>query len=93
MKREHMERIQKLARTRCLISNDDCMGRIEIHHLTDGGRRMGDAYTVPLCEGHHRTGKDSYHKSKKPFMARHGSNEELLKKANKLLEVFDDTHF
>lgn len=26
----------------------------EIHHLLDGGVRRGHAYTIPLCEFHHR---------------------------------------
>lgn len=26
----------------------------EIHHLTDGGRRLGHRYTIPLCPWHHR---------------------------------------
>lgn len=26
----------------------------ELHHLLDGGRRMGDWYTVFLCRGHHQ---------------------------------------
>lgn len=26
----------------------------EVHHLLDGGHRMGHWYTIPLCSGHHR---------------------------------------
>lgn len=29
-------------------------GPTEIHHLTDGGRRMGNEYTIPLGRFHHR---------------------------------------
>jgi hypothetical protein len=26
----------------------------EVHHILDGGRRMGHWFTIPLCPGHHR---------------------------------------
>jgi len=89
-----MERIQKLARTRCIIGNGDCGGRLEIHHLTDGGRRLGDLFTIPLCFNHHQAQSplpvgEAYHKGKKTFMQKYGNNQELLQKANKLLEGFD----
>jgi hypothetical protein len=28
--------------------------RVEIHHLLRAGKRMGHAYTIQLCPGHHR---------------------------------------
>jgi hypothetical protein len=28
--------------------------QIEIHHILDGGRRMGHRFTIPLCKGHHQ---------------------------------------
>ena len=41
----------------CLVASDQCEGRIEAAHTQDGGRGIGmkasDAYTVPLCAGHH----------------------------------------
>lgn len=26
----------------------------EVHHILEGGRRMGDWFSIPLCAGHHR---------------------------------------
>lgn len=33
----------------CMINNEDCGGNLEAHHLTSGGRRLGDKFTIPLC--------------------------------------------
>lgn len=75
----------------CLINNGDCKGVTEVHHLTDGGRRLGHMHTIPLCQFHHTQGHDSYHQSKKSFMARYGNNDELLRKTNELLEAYENS--
>lgn len=84
------DRMFRLKQMPCLINNGDCQGVTEVHHLTDGGRRLGHMFTVPLCQWHHTQGHDSYHRSRKPFMQRYGDNAELLRKANKLLEAYDE---
>ena len=28
--------------------------RVEVHHLVEGKRRLGDDHTIPLCAYHHR---------------------------------------
>jgi hypothetical protein len=65
---------------------------VDVHHLTRGGRRLGDRYTVPLCRWHHlRQPPEPFdHKGaanfygpslldgSKVFHQAHGSDEELL---------------
>lgn len=52
---EERSRIDRMLRLGCIVcrhfSNDS---QAEVHHLTDGGRRLGHWYTLPLCPGHHR---------------------------------------
>jgi hypothetical protein len=54
-----------------------------VHHIVDGGRRMGHLFTLGLCDpGHHQGGQSlgliSRHPWKKRFTDRYGSEEELL---------------
>lgn len=71
----------------------------DIHHLLSGGRRRGHAYTIGLCQWHHRGfpfdgctyegmrfiyGASLAYGSK-PFHERFGSDEELLQIQNELL--------
>lgn len=74
-------------------------GPVEIHHLLDGGRRIGHAATVPLGMWHHRgmppgdVTKDmatdyfgpSLANGSRPFHARYGTDAELLAYTNTLL--------
>lgn len=69
----------------CMLEpTGDCHGQIEAHHLTDGGRRMGDKFSIPLCTGHHgslfsklKCG-DAYHKGTKAWERKHGSQKEMV---------------
>jgi hypothetical protein len=55
----------------------------DAHHLLRNGRRIDDLHTIPLCEGHHRSGLNnedvvSRHPWHREFERRYGSEEELL---------------
>lgn len=52
----HMGRVAALA---CCISNQDCAGHIEVHHITGGksqNQKNSDFETLPLCLAHHKEG-------------------------------------
>jgi hypothetical protein len=65
---------------------------VDVHHLTRGGRRLGDRYTVPLCRWHHlrhppepfdHAGARNFYgpslmDGSKVFHEAHGSDDELL---------------
>ena len=58
----------------------------EVHHILDGGRRIGHLDTLPLCSpGHHRNGdgrhKISRHPNKARFEEAYGTEESLLAKS------------
>lgn len=63
----------------------------DIHHIIDGGRRMGNKFTLPLCPEHHRfksTGAvegPSLADGSKLFHARFGTQRALLAEVNKLI--------
>ena len=53
----------------------------EIHHIRDGvgmAQRSSHYKTIPLCTIHHRTGNDSIHGGKLLFVAKFGTELELL---------------
>ena len=72
----------------------------EVHHLLSGNRRRGHMFTIPLCAWHHRghigplwTKRyaremlgPSLADGSKPFHATFGTDNELLKATNDLLE-------
>lgn len=62
----------------------------DIHHIVDGGRRLGHSHTVPLCPWHHRgRGPEmpgpSLARNKRKFIERYGAEPKLLKITNKLV--------
>jgi hypothetical protein len=68
----------------------------DIHHITEGGRRLGNQFTIPLSPWLHRAVRDdgmsqeemtatfgpSLAVSKRDFIARFGTERELLAKVN-----------
>jgi hypothetical protein len=55
-----------------------------VHHIVQGGRRLGHMFTLPLCDpGHHQNGAQfgmvSVHPFKARFEAMYGAQIELLK--------------
>lgn len=62
----------------------------DIHHLIDGGRRMGDLYTIPLCPNHHRSGRNdaevvSRDQNRSRFEKRYGKELWLLDRTRELV--------
>jgi hypothetical protein len=70
----------------------------EIHHFLSGNKRIGHHATVPLCPWHHTATFDgtntrtmlalmgpSWHKHRRDFRARYGSDEALLAEVNELI--------
>jgi len=48
-----VQRIMQLGCVPCAWINIPYIAQ-ECHHLLDGGRRMGDWFTLGLCRGHHQ---------------------------------------
>jgi hypothetical protein len=78
----------------------------EVHHITDGGRRIGHQETLPLCEWHHRAVRPyglptdklaarvygpSLASGKKTFQDYFGSELELLEDVNALIRKIAET--
>jgi len=95
------DRIDKFRKIGCIVSHI-YFGEYEdydVHHITSGGRRMGNQYTIPLSPWLHRgvvkTGLSedeckeifgpSLAHSKKAFVARFGTELELLSRVNELI--------
>lgn len=56
MNRMEELRVQRMMRLGCIACAwlDIPFVAQECHHILDGGRRMGDWWTLPLCRGHHQ---------------------------------------
>lgn len=52
---------------------------VEVNHITSGSKRLGHFYAFPLCHEHHE-GKFSIGNAKKPFIAKYGSEIEILER-------------
>lgn len=63
-----------------------------VHHIVQGGRRLGHLYTIGLCPEHHKSdGRNvpSVHHQKRTFVERYGSELELLAWLQCELAVYD----
>jgi hypothetical protein len=96
-------RMELLSMTRCVAcwSYGLTCGRTEVHHTLSGGRRRGHAFTVPLGLYHHQGIPlpgwtphqmrmyfgPSLRLESKAFRERYGTDDELLAKVNKHLEM------
>jgi len=98
------ERYNRLKQIICICCYDEPLQvpyvGVEIHHMTSGGRRIGNEFTLPLCFWHHRgvlpadsknstiatlTYGPSLAKNKRQFVNRYGTEAQLLTKVNNLL--------
>lgn len=61
-------------------------GICEIHHMLSGNKKLGEGYTVPLCEPHHTGPVLSWHRTRRQFRARYGGDLSLIVKTDVLLE-------
>lgn len=78
----------------CMIDGNDG-NPCEIHHVTDCGRRIGHQATIGLCAFHHRGAPPeipypSLELSKRAFVERYGSEDELLWIADRLVRLSVD---
>jgi hypothetical protein len=56
MTKTESNRITRMMRLGCVACAYSGVTHIaqECHHILDGNRRMGHAFTLPLCRGHHQ---------------------------------------
>lgn len=80
--------------------NTDELVEPEIHHMLAGNKRIGHDATVGLCSWHHRGDTydgvpeawflanvgPSWHRHRREFRQRYGSDAELLETVNRMLE-------
>lgn len=52
--KQHMELVRSLGCCACEKYGVTFYWPVEIQHIIFGNRRMGNAFLLPLCEGHHR---------------------------------------
>ena len=84
------ERLRTIGEMPCYACFQD--GRetnAEVHHIrtqTGLGLRPSHFATIPLCGFHHRYGKVSVHLGKKAFVAKYGTEQEILEKVNREIE-------
>lgn len=69
----------------------------DIHHIVEGGRRLGHAFSLPLCPWHHRGVSElgsalatqvygpSLARHKRDFVAWYGTEAELLRMVDDLI--------
>lgn len=77
----------------CIVCRNELKGVSppDIHHIQKNGRRVDDFHTIPLCPLHHRSGVNSKeyvsrHPWKKEFERRYGTEWELFKQTQELVE-------
>lgn len=70
----------------------------EIHHLVAGSKRLGEMFTIPLCDKHHRNGSELHpsrhsdrgaHGGKFQFEQAYGTEFELLEKCEAWIDGRD----
>ena len=64
----------------------------DIHHILEGGRRMGEMFVLGLCVSHHRSELNnkhivSRHHWKREFETRYGTELELLERTRELVNM------
>lgn len=91
--RAEKERIQRALELGCAICGHDNHGsKLEVHHLLDGGKRMGHNFTIVLCLYHHqKRGLPYYPKSvslvdgSKAFTQAYGTQRSLFESTQRRL--------
>ncbi len=97
------DRMARLSEAGCIVCRmaHGSFVQNEIQHLTVGGRRMGDRFTIPLCPHHHRGVPahgfppaemeriygPSFAKSRERFEQAYGHDIQLLEETDKWLGV------
>ena len=106
--RERWDAMREIGCLACLVNADEerptlipHAPKLDIHHFTNGGRRLGHDQTICLCQYHHKGDwwpfesagyaannaifGPSYHRCKKAFHEVYGCDADLLARQNKLL--------
>lgn len=89
--RRWMDAVAKLG---CIVCRRQGRGYVPcaVHHIVEGGRRLGHMYTIGLCDpGHHQNSPDraeiSRHPHRARFTAAYGSEYALLAATRELIEA------
>lgn len=76
----------------CIVCRKQHRGYVPcaVHHIVEGGRRLGHMFTIGLCDpGHHQNTPDpeqiSRHPNKARFTAAYGSEYDLLEQTKMIL--------
>ena len=93
IEREWMDRITEHGCIACRLDGNHRPAAV--HHIVSGNRRMGHLFSLPLCDpGHHQGGQQfgmiSLHPWKARFVARYGTELELLAMLKVELGYFDE---
>jgi len=100
--KDRFQRIQEIGCLCCILKVHIYQTQAEIHHLIDGGKRLGHWHTVALCPWHHRGVPNSgfsekqTREAKGPSLAKEpgkfkeafGEDKQLLDKQNKILRKY-----
>jgi len=85
----HMDAVRELG---CIVCREEMAvhSPAAIHHIVEGGRRLGHDKVLPLCYLHHQGGENgeayvSRHPHKAAFEERYGTEYELLEKVEAML--------
>ena len=79
----HLANVWALGCIICMRSGLDSPA--EVHHLTEGGRRLGHMHTIPLCPAHHRGDVGIHGMGRKAFEREYGTQKDLLAETQRLL--------
>lgn len=81
-----------VASTGCIVCRNQGYGHVPcaVHHIVEGGRRLGHLFTIGLCDpGHHQnapsnSGEISRHPNKAQFEQHYGTEYQLLEQTKLL---------
>ncbi len=98
------DRMEQLSRAGCIVCRlvHGSFMPNDVHHITRGGRRLGDRYTIPLGAWYHRAVPEngltpqqmrdiygpSFAESKAEFETRFGTEEYLLQETDRWLGIY-----
>lgn len=92
-------KLRELGCIACRLDGNPSEDAPEIHHLLAGTKRIGHDATIPLCYWHHQglpfddvptawllaNVGPSYHKHRRAFRQRYGSDREILETVNGMI--------
>jgi len=88
--KKHMDSVRELGCIVCRLQGKG-IRPCEIHHIEGKTKPNAHFLVLPLCFEHHRMGSDkepiSRHPYKKRFVEAYGTEQELLKQVEELLQI------